>query len=126
MLKHSVVLAVAVVASTPAFADLSSCYEPIAPVAVDGSTATEDQMKHALKDVKDFIASSDDYQLCLNSQLIQMKKDADKSKDKQPLDPSVQANVQSKIDANQKLKEKVGNEYNAAAVAYNAKHPKTP
>ena len=125
MLKQSMVLAIAVMASTPAFAQLSSCYEPIPPVAVDGSVATEDQMKHALNDVKDFIKSSDDYQICLNSQLIKMKRDADKSKDKQPLDPSVQANVQSKIDANQKLKEKVGAEYNTAAVAFNAKHPKT-
>lgn len=126
MLKHSIVFAVAVLASAPAFAaDINSCFEPIPPVAVDGSTATEDQMKHALRDVKDFIASSDDYQVCLNSQLILMKKDAEKSKDKQPLDPAIQARVQTKIDANQKLKEKVGNEYNAAAQAFNAKHPKT-
>ena len=130
MLKQSIVLAIAVagaaMASAPAFAaDLNSCYEPIPPVAVDGNTATEDQMKHALKDVKDFIAASDDYQVCLNSQLIQMKQDNAKSKDKPPLDPAIQARVQSKIDANQKMKERVGNEYNAAAQAFNVKHPKT-
>ena len=115
------VLAMAV----PALADASSCYEPIAPAAVDGSTATEAQMKASLSDVKDFIKSSDDYQTCLLSDFQQQKRDASKQKDKdkQKLDPSIEADVNARIAKNQKLKEQVGGEYNAAATAYKAKHP---
>ena len=109
--------------AAPALADASSCYEPIAPAAVDGSTATEAQMKASLSDVKDFIKASDDYQTCLLSDLQQQKREAAKSKDKKPLDPGIEADVNARIAKNQKLKEQVGGEYNAAAQAYKAKHP---
>ncbi len=45
------VLAMAV----PALADANSCYEPIAPAAIDGSKANEAQLKASVSDVKDFI-----------------------------------------------------------------------
>jgi len=111
--------------AAPALADASSCYEPIAPAAVDGNTATEAQMKSSLADVKEFIKQSDDYQTCLLSDLGNQKREAAKSKDaaKQKLDPSIEADVQARIAKNQKLKEQVGGEYNAAAKAYTAKHP---
>ncbi len=123
MLKKSVLISIFVLGATPALADMSSCYEPYPPAAVDGATATEKQMKSAVADVKDFIKASDDYQTCMNSEFIAMQKKAKDSKDKTPLDPSIATNVQAKIDANQRLKEKVGNEYNAAVAAYKAKHP---
>lgn len=123
MLKKSILISVFVLGATPAFADMSSCYEPFPPAAVDGATATEKQMKSALSDVKDFIKASDDYQTCMNSEFIAMQKKAKQSKDKTPLDPSIATTVQSKIDANQKLKEKIGNEYNAAVAAFKVKHP---
>ena len=115
------VLAMAV----PALADASSCYEPIAPAAVDGSTATEAQLKSSLADVKEFIKASDEYQTCLLSDLQQQKREASrqKDKDKQKLDPSIEADVNARISKNQKLKEQVGGEYNTAAKAYLAKHP---
>jgi hypothetical protein len=113
------------VMAAPAFADASSCYEPIAPAAVDGSTATEAQMKSSLADVKEFIKASDEYQTCLLSDFQQQKREAAraKDKDKQKLDPSIEADVNARITKNQKLKEQVGGEYNAAAQAYKAKHP---
>ena len=123
MLKKSILVSVLVLGATPAFADMSSCYEPLPPAAVDGGTATEKQMKSALTDVKDFIKASDDYQNCMNSEFIAMQKKAKESKDKTPLDPSIAPSVQAKIDQNQKLKEKIGNEYNAAVRDYQAKHP---
>jgi hypothetical protein len=115
------VLAMAV----PALADASSCYEPIAPAALDGSKATEAQLKASLADVKDFLKSSDDYQSCLISDYQQQKRDAakQKDKDKQKLDPSIGADVDARIAKNQKLKEQVGGEYNAAVKAYQAAHP---
>lgn len=118
-LASVMVLAMAV----PAFADASSCYEPIAPAAVDGNTATEAQLKSSLSDVKDFIKASDDYQTCLLSDLQEQKRQAARSKDKKPLDPSIEADVKARVDKNQKLKEQVGAEYNNAAKAYQAKHP---
>ncbi len=107
--------------AAPALADSGMCQEPIAPAAVDGTTATKDQIKAALVDVKTFIKQSDDYQECLYNDL-KSQSDAAK-KDKKDLDPSISAAVDAKVKANQALKERVGAEFNAAAQAYNAKHP---
>jgi hypothetical protein len=109
--------------AAPAFADSSSCYEPIAPAATDGNAATEAQLKSTLAEVKDFIKASDDYQTCLLSDLQEQKRKALQSKDKTPLDPSIEADVKAKVAKNQALKEQVGGEYNAAVQAYKAKHP---
>jgi hypothetical protein len=105
----------------PALADSSSCSEPIAPAAVDGNTATLKQMKDAVADVKEFLKASDDYQACLVSDLAQQQRDA--KKNKKDFDPAITSAATAKVDANQALKEKVGGEYNAAVVAYKAKHP---
>jgi len=106
--------------AVPALAE-SACQEPIAPAAIDGSTATAAQLKAAVGDVKTFLKQSDDYQDCMWNEL---KAADDKAKkDKKDPDPQLDADTRAKVAANQKLKEKVGNEYNAAAQAYNAKHP---
>jgi hypothetical protein len=106
--------------AVPSFAE-SLCSEPIAPAAIDGSTATGDQIKAALADVKAFLKQSDDYQDCLNREFVAKMDDAKKNK-KDP-DPAWDADRKKKIEANQALKEKVGAEFNAAGAAYNAKHP---
>lgn len=124
MLNRFVMSAVFVLGmAAPALADSSSCYEPYPPAAVDGNTATKAQMESAVKDVKSFIAASDDYQSCLLSDLAQQKRAAARSKDKTPLDPSIEQGVDAKVNANQALKVKVGGEFNAAVQAYKAKHP---
>ena len=109
--------------AAPALADSSSCSEPYPPTAIDGNTATADQMKAAHNDVVNFIKSSDDYQSCLNADYQAQSQAAAKSKDKKPLDPSIKADVEARLEANQKEKEKVGAEFNTAVVAYKAKHP---
>lgn len=109
--------------AAPALADANSCYEPIAPAALNGSTATEAQLKSSHDEVMDFIKSSDDYQTCLLSDLAAQKREAKKAKDPKPLDPSIEADVKARVDKNQKLKEQVGNEYNAAVHGYQAAHP---
>jgi hypothetical protein len=124
MLRNFSLASVMVLAmAVPALADASSCYEPIAPAAVDGNTATEAQLKSSLSDVKDFIKASDDYQTCLIADLQQQKRDAARSKDKKPLDPSIEADANARIAKNQALKERIGTEYNNAVHAYQAKHP---
>lgn len=107
--------------AAPAFADASSCSEPIAPAAVDGGAATEAQMNAAHDDVVNFVKASDDYQACLFRDLNDQADAAKKAK--KDLDPAIAQDVQTRVDANQKLKEKVGTEFNAAVMAYKAKHP---
>jgi hypothetical protein len=107
----------------PALADSSSCSEPYPPTAIDGNTVTMDQLKAAAHDANLFIKASDEYQTCLTADYAAQQEAAAKSKDKKPLDPSIKADVEAKIAANQKEKEKVGNEFQTALNAYKAKHP---
>jgi hypothetical protein len=118
--KLGLVAALAALSVSPALAQ-STCQEPIAPVAVDGATATSAQMNGAHADVMTFIKQSDDYQLCLYKELDDAKADA--IKNKKQIDPALESGVAKKVDANQHLKEKVGGEFNAAVIAYKAKHP---
>jgi hypothetical protein len=114
-----------VMSALPAFAQMG-CSDPIAPSAIDGSKATKQQMTDAHGDVMNFMKSSDDYQQCLLNQVKAAKADAAKhagDKGHAPLDPNLEANANARIDANQRLKEKVGAEYNAAVAGYKAVHP---
>ena len=122
--KFGLAAAALLISAAPALAQSGCGGSPIAPAAVDGSKATEAQMKGAHDDVVNFIKSSDDYQSCMLSDLARQKKEAAAQKDPKPLDPSIEAGINGKIDGNQKMKEKVGAEYNAAVVAYKAAHPK--
>jgi len=121
MLKTlGLVVALVGLSVAPAIAE-SACQAPIAPAAVDGSTASTAQMNGAHDDVMTFIKQSDDYQACVLREFNELKADA--VKNKKTLDPSIETEVTQKVDANQHLKEKVGGEYNAAVMAYKAKHP---
>ena len=113
--------ALAFVLAAPALADPSECSDPIAPANVDGAAATEAQMKSFHDDVVNFLRASDDYQACLFGDLTSQRQAAEKAK--KDLDQSVVDDINARVDANQKLKQKVGGEFNAAANAYNAKHP---
>jgi hypothetical protein len=109
----------------PAFAQLG-CSDPIAPTAVDGSKASKQQMSDAHTDVMTFMKSSDDYQSCLIGQVKAAKADAAKHEGDhgaKPFDPAVETAANAKIDANQRLKEKVGAEFNASVASYKAAHP---
>jgi hypothetical protein len=121
MLKTFVLAAAfALCSAVPALAD-SVCQEPIPPAAIDGNTATLEQVKAAQLDTKTFIKQSDDYQECILKEVADAK-DAAK-KDKKVFDTTIEDAVMAKVKANQALKERVGAEFNAAATAYNAKHP---
>jgi hypothetical protein len=121
MLKTlGLVVALVGLSVAPAMAE-SACQAPIAPAAVDGSTASTAQMNGAHDDVMTFIKQSDDYQACVLREFNELKADA--LKNKKTLDSSIETEVTQKVDGNQHLKEKVGGEYNAAVMAYKAKHP---
>lgn len=118
--RLGLVAALVGLSAAPALAE-SACQEPIAPVAIDGATATTAQMNGAHEDVMTFIKQSDDFQLCLYKELDDAKQDA--LKNKKQIDPALEPAVAKKVDGNQHLKEKVGGEFNAAVIAYKAKHP---
>jgi hypothetical protein len=121
MLK-SFAIACVVIAGTAgsAFAQ-SSCSEPIAPVALDGNRANLKQLSDASHDANQFMKQSGDYQDCLTHELRQKQQQA--AHDKKVLDPSVADNVQSEIDENQKMKEKVGGEFQTALQTFCRKNP---
>ncbi|MBS0470821.1 MAG: hypothetical protein JSR60_07095 [Proteobacteria bacterium] len=121
MLKTFGLAVVLMAASGLPAAAASMCSAPIAPAAIDGSTATKAQLEAGLVDVKTFLKQSDDYQDCLNQEWVAARDAAVKAKT--DLDPAVTADRDAKIHANQALKEKVGAEFNAAAAAYNHAHP---
>ncbi|HEX7726706.1 MAG TPA: hypothetical protein VF410_09130 [Rhizomicrobium sp.] len=123
--KFGLAVAAVLISAAPAMADSAVCGgAPFAPAAVDGSKATEAQMKDAHDDVVNFIKSSDEYQACLYNDLDRQRAAAAKAKDPKPLDQGIIDGVNAKVAANQKTKEKVGAEYNAAVHAYKAVHPK--
>ena len=124
MLGKFALAASALLISASAAMAAGPCDQPYAPAAVDGSKATEAQMKGAHDDVMNFMKASDDYQSCLLDDLKNQKETAAKAKDPKPLDPSIEQGVNAKVDANQRDKEKVGAEFNAAVMAYKAAHPK--
>jgi hypothetical protein len=118
--KFGIATAFLLVTVAPCMAQ-SSCVNPIAPAAVDGGGATTAQMKAAHDDVMNFIKSSDDYQDCVDAELKDQERQA--THDKKPVDPQLAKDASDKMTANQRMKEKVGAEYNAAVQAYKAKHP---
>ena len=123
MIRGLCLSAIALVAlATPAFAD-DGCVTPYASTVPDGAKATTEQLKTALDEVKAFLKASDDYQNCLLLYLQQQTAEAKASKDKKDIDPTIKASALAKGDANQREKERVGNEYNTAARAYKAAHP---
>ncbi|HXC55761.1 MAG TPA: hypothetical protein VNU97_10735 [Rhizomicrobium sp.] len=121
MLKTLGLVAALVLGSTGAAMAQSACAEPIAPAAVNGTTATKAQMNAAHDDVMTFLKQSDDYQTCLLKEFNDAKAAA--LKDKKDLDPSLEPATTAKIQSNQSLKEKVGGEFNASVMAYKAKNP---
>lgn len=121
MIRGLTFSALALVALTsPAFAE-DSCTTPHAPVVPDGATATKEQVLAARTEVTSFIKASDEYQACL--QAYYDKELAQAKKDKKKVDSAIEASFKSKGDANQKDKERAGNDINAAVKAYNAAHP---
>lgn len=118
-LKYFLTAAFLAASVAPALAD--QCSEPIPPTAVDGSTATKEQMTQARDDTVHFIKASDDYQTCLYADMKMQKMEANKNK--KPFPSSIEDGVDAKVKDNQSEKEKVGAEYNAAAIVYKKKHP---
>lgn len=100
---------------------LADCQRPTAPAAIDGKTATLEQLIAAKQAVVTFMSDSDTYQSCVIDAFKAKKAAADAAKTK--LDPSLAKAADADVSANQADKEKVGGEFNAATKAYRAAHP---
>ena len=94
--KFGAAVALLVLSVSPSFAASSSCEDPIAPTQVDGTKATQAQMKDAIQDFKTFQQASDDYQECLVDDLKQQKTEAAKGE----VDPLLKTPIEVKPDPN--------------------------
>ena len=106
--------------AAPALAD-NTCVEPFAPTVPHGSSATKEQLLTARNEVTAFIKASDEYQQCILLD-VQQQRDAARH-DQKTLPQEVEDRAKSRIDANQREKERVGKEFNEAVQGYNAAHP---
>jgi hypothetical protein len=122
-MKHPSIVALGAALSlvAPGLAFAAACQAPTAPTAVDGSTATLQQMLAAKSGVTDFITASDAYQDCVVQEFQAQKAAADAAKAK--VDPALAKAADAKVSASQADKERVGSAFNAAAKAYRAAHP---
>jgi hypothetical protein len=120
LVRFGLAAAFVAVSLMPAFAEDPACTAPIPPAALDGATATQEQMTAMHDDVVNFIKASDDYQSCVVADLDAQKAKAHKMKIE--FDPYVAKQAESLVAANQRLKEKVGGEFNAAVQAFKGHH----
>ncbi len=114
--KFALAAALLVGTAAPAFAE--NCNAPIAPAALDGSKASKDQLGQMRDDVVKFIKASDDYQSCLYSDLKAQKLQAMKNKKQFP--QSIEDTINGQVADNQRQKERVGAEFNAAVQSFKA------
>ncbi len=103
------------VVTVPAAAQ-SACTEPVMPLPVDGAVVTADQLRAANADARAFISQSNDYQVCLGSELNAAKAAG------QPPDPALEAETRARIAASQKAQERVGISINTAMSKYKMAH----
>ena len=108
--------------TAPAFAADNTCKPPPSPSVPDGKKVESHDLVVAANDVKAFMLSSDNYQLCLNDWLDKEKAEAQAAM--HPLDAKIQMTHDNLGDANQKEKERVGALYSAAAADYYKLHPR--
>jgi hypothetical protein len=99
-----------------------ACAVPPVPAPLDGAQASEEQMRAAAAAARDFIAQSDVYQVCLANAFDAARTQA--AADGKPLDPGLETTLKYRMDANEKVKQKVGIEINIAIVAYKQTHLK--
>ena len=103
----------------PAFAQGAICKEPATPVLPDPAKATVEQMRGVLTGAQGFMSASDSYQDCLSTNLDAQKKAATADK---PFDTGLEKAAMDKIEANQAMKQKVGNDANLVLTAFRKAH----
>lgn len=117
-----------VLASFAALADedvnyAPNCTAPTPPTAVDGNTATQQQIDAARQEVSAFLSASNSYRNCLGRALGGRQDLAFFTKSNVPT--AIVRQIEGKVADNQTQKERVGRDFNAAVAAFNARngHP---
>jgi hypothetical protein len=118
--KYGLAAALLLAGAVPAFAD-DACQLPPTPAAVDGTSATADQLRAAIAGFNAFSKASDTYQQCIADYISAQNAQADK--DKKPHDATMIQSEGDKVTANQAAKEKAGTDLNAAIGLYKKAHP---
>ena len=118
--KYGLGVILLVAGAVPAFAD-DTCKVPPTPAAIDGATATADQMRASIGAFNTFSKASDAYQICVNDYITAQNAAADK--DKKSHDTAMVQSEGDKVAANQTAKEKAGTDLNAAIGLYKKAHP---
>jgi hypothetical protein len=113
----------AAISASSALAQSACPPPPLAPAAVNGTTASEKKMDAATEDVKEFLRQSSDYQGCLVNDLHAQQAAA--AKNKKTFDESIADEIQARIDANQRERVRVGDELNAAVMQFCVANPKS-
>lgn len=98
-----------------------ACEVPPSPSAIDGAFATQAQIEAGRDAVTGFIAASDSYQRCLGRALGKQQETAFYMHSNVPV--HIVKQIEGKAAANQKEKQRVADEYNAAVAAFHAKKP---
>ena len=119
-MRYVLLIAVLLLGARPVMAQ-SLCTEPLMPIPLDGAAATADQMRVAMAEARNYIAQSGVYQDCLTKEVEDSKSQA--SAAGQSVDPSVEANARSRVDASKKAQERVGLTVDKAMAAYKNAHP---
>jgi hypothetical protein len=117
---RTILVACTVIGFCPAAAAQSACREPPSPPAIDGATATREQMQAAVATTKTFLDQMSDFQNCLVSE----GEAADTSSPEKAR--ALQKSIDARTASSQKLKESVGALLNAAIRDFNATHRSAP
>jgi hypothetical protein len=118
--KFGLAFALILAAGVPAMAQ-SACSAPIAPAAIDGSTATKPQIVAASHDANNFMKAADDYQECVSTEYNNAVVAAKAAK--KDVDPALTQAADQNIKSSQAQKVKVGAEFNTTYAAYKKAHP---
>lgn len=99
----------------PALAQ-EACPAPPEPATVNGATATADQLRAAMAEVRSFMAQSSLFQDCLDHEI-------DAAHLNGIADPAADAAAKARIAASQKAQEKAADMINLAVTLYKQAHP---
>ena len=117
---RTILMACAVIGFCAPAAAQSACQEPPSPPAIDGATATREQMQAVVAATKTFLDQMSDFQSCL----VTEGEAADTSSPEKAR--ALQRSIDARTASSQKLKESVGALLNAAIRDFNAAHGSAP
>jgi hypothetical protein len=98
------------------------CTAPVPPPVIDGAKATQADLDAGKSAVGDFLSASDKYQRCLRKFYGGKQDMAQFAKTSVP--NYITKGVETRIADNQHQKEQVGQDYNTAVTAFNARSGK--